>query len=103
MAANGTLPHAETMGAIGILALVANLLCALMLWRHRDGDANRRSVWICSRNDAIGNIAVVAAAIGVFGTGTGWPDIVVAAILARLRSEERRVGEECVSPCRSRG
>src|SRR3546814_3863214 len=84
MAANGTLPHAETMGAIGILALVANLLCALMLWRHRDGDANRRSVWICSRNDAIGNIAVVAAALGVFGTGTGWPDIVVAAILAML-------------------
>src|SRR3546814_9101424 len=65
MAANGTLPHAETMGAIGILALVANLLCALMLWRHRDGDANRRSVWICSRNDAIGHIAVVAAAPGV--------------------------------------
>src|SRR3546814_10035255 len=74
MAAHGTLPHAETMGAIGILALVANLLCALMLWRHRDGDANRRSVWICSRNDAIGNIAVVAAALGVFGTGPGWPD-----------------------------
>jgi Co/Zn/Cd efflux system component len=84
MAANGTLPHAETMGAIGILALVANLLCALMLWRHRDGDANRRSVWICSRNDAIGNIAVIAAALGVFGTGTAWPDIIVAVILAAL-------------------
>ena len=84
MALAGTLPHAETMGAIGILALAANIACAIMLWRHRDGDANRRSVWICSRNDAIGNIAVVAAALGVFGTGTGWPDIIVAAILAAL-------------------
>jgi Co/Zn/Cd efflux system component len=84
MAVAGTLPKAETMGIVGIAALVANLACALMLWRHREGDANRRSVWICSRNDAIGNIAVVAAALGVFGTGTGWPDIVVAAILAGL-------------------
>ena len=84
MAATGTLPTAETMGIIGILALVANLICAVMLWRHREGDANRRSVWICSRNDAIGNIAVVAAALGVFGTGTAWPDIAVAAVLAGL-------------------
>lgn len=84
MAARGTLPTAETMGIIGILALVANLICAVMLWRHREGDANRRSVWICSRNDAIGNIAVVAAALGVFGTGTAWPDIGVAAVLAGL-------------------
>ena len=84
MALAGTLPQAETMGAIGVLALIANLACALMLWRHSEGDANRRSVWICSRNDAIGNIAVVAAALGVFGTGTAWPDIAVAAILARL-------------------
>ncbi|PAL25518.1 cation transporter [Sphingopyxis sp. GW247-27LB] len=84
MALAGTLPHAETMGAIGVLALVANIACAIMLWRHRDGDANRRSVWICSRNDAIGNIAVVAAALGVFGTGTAWPDIIVAVILAAL-------------------
>jgi len=80
----GTLPRAETMGVIGTLALLANLACAVMLWRHREGDANRRSVWICSRNDAIGNIAVVAAALGVFGTGTGWPDLIVAAILAGL-------------------
>lgn len=80
----GTLPHAETMGIIGVLALAANVLCALMLWSFRDGDANRRSVWICSRNDAIGNIAVVAAALGVFGTGTAWPDLIVAAILAAL-------------------
>lgn len=84
MAIAGTLPKAETMGLIGVLALAANLLCAAMLWRHRDGDANRRSVWICSRNDAIGNIAVVAAALGVFGTGTAWPDILVAMILATL-------------------
>ncbi len=84
MARAGTLPQAETMGIIGVLALFANFACAVMLWRHRDGDANRRSVWICSRNDAIGNIAVVAAALGVFGTGTAWPDIAVAAILAAL-------------------
>jgi Co/Zn/Cd efflux system component len=84
MALAGTLPQAETMGVIGVLALLANFTCAFMLWRHRDGDANRRSVWICSRNDAIGNIAVVVAALGVFGTGTAWPDITVAAILAGL-------------------
>lgn len=84
IALSGAVPEATTMGAIGVLALIANLACAVMLWRHRDGDANRRSVWICSRNDAIGNIAVVAAALGVFGTGTPWPDIAVAAILAGL-------------------
>lgn len=84
MALADTLPQAETMGFIGVAALLANLACAVMLWRHRDGDANRRSVWICSRNDAVGNIAVVAAAAGVFGTGTAWPDIAVAVILAGL-------------------
>ncbi|ABQ70178.1 cation efflux protein [Rhizorhabdus wittichii RW1] len=84
MALAGALPRAETMGIVGGIALVANLVCALLLWRHRDGDANRRSVWICSRNDAIGNVAVVAAAFGVFGTGTAWPDLIVAAILAGL-------------------
>jgi Co/Zn/Cd efflux system component len=84
MALAGTLPRAETMGVVGTLALLANFVCAVLLWRHRAGDANRRSVWICSRNDAIGNIAVVAAAFGVFGTGTAWPDLIVAAILAGL-------------------
>jgi Co/Zn/Cd efflux system component len=84
MVLRGTLPAAATMGAVGALALVANLLCATLLWRHRHGEANRRSVWICSRNDAIGNVAVVAAALGVFGTRTAWPDIAVAAILAGL-------------------
>jgi len=79
-----TLPQAEVMGAIGILALAVNAAVALMLFRFRTGDANMRSVWICSRNDAIGNVAVVAAALGVFGTGTGWPDVIVAAIMASL-------------------
>jgi len=78
------LPVAETMGIVGIAALIANMTCAFLLWRHREGDANRRSVWICSRNDAIGNLAVVAAALGVFGTGTGWPDLAVAAVLSGL-------------------
>lgn len=80
----GTLPQAETMGIIGGLALAANVAVALMLYRFRSGEANMRSVWICSRNDAIGNLAVVAAAFGVFGTGSGWPDLIVAAILATL-------------------
>ena len=80
----GTLPSAETMGAVGVLALAANAGVALMLYRWRGGDANMRSVWICSRNDAIGNAAVVLAAAGVFGTGTGWPDIIVASVMAAL-------------------
>ncbi len=81
---NGTVPRAEMMGAVGVIALIANGAVAIMLFRFRSGDANRRSVWICSRNDAIGNIAVVVAAAGVFGTGTAWPDLVVAAIMAAL-------------------
>ena len=80
----GTLPEAEVMGAVGLLALLANAGVALMLFRFRTGDSNMRSVWICSRNDAIGNLAVLAAAAGVFGTGTGWPDLIVAAIMASL-------------------
>ena len=80
----GTTPQAETMGLIGALALVSNVVVALMLYRWRTGDANMRSVWICSRNDAIGNLAVMAAALGVFGTGQGWPDLLVAAIMAGL-------------------
>src|SRR4051795_3588814 len=79
-----TVPQAEIMGIVGIMALAANVGCALMLYFHRNGDANRQSVWICSRNDAIANIAVIAAALGVFGTGTGWPDVIVAAIMAGL-------------------
>jgi Co/Zn/Cd efflux system component len=81
---SGSLPKAEVMGIVGILALVSNAAVAVLLFRYRAGDANMRSVWICSRNDAIGNLAVLLAAAGVFGTGTGWPDIIVAAIMAAL-------------------
>src|SRR5688500_12691182 len=72
------------MGVVGLSALLANAGVALMLYRYRTGDANMRSVWICSRNDAIGNVAVLLAAVGVFGTGTGWPDFIVATIMAAL-------------------
>ena len=81
---HGGVPHAEMMGVVGVVALFANASVALMLYRSRTGDANMRSVWICSRNDAIGNIAVVLAAAGVFGTGTAWPDLVVAGVMAVL-------------------
>jgi len=80
----GATPSAITMGAIGFLALIANVGVAVMLYRFREGDANMRSVWLCSRNDAIGNAAVMVAALGVFGTGTLWPDIAVAAVMAGL-------------------
>jgi Co/Zn/Cd efflux system component len=80
----GTLPRAEVMGVVGVAALLANGGVAVMLYRFRGGDANMRSVWICSRNDAIGNLAVMLAAAGVFGTGTGWPDVIVAAIMGGL-------------------
>lgn len=83
-ALQGAQPEAEVMGAIGFLALAANVGVALLLYRFRDGDSNMRSVWICSRNDAIGNIAVMVAALGVFGTGRAWPDLIVAAIMALL-------------------
>lgn len=81
---SGSKPEAEVMGAVGVAALLANGFVALMLYRFRDGDANMRSVWICSRNDAIGNAAVLLAALGVFGTGTAWPDLTVAGIMAVL-------------------
>lgn len=77
-------PQPATMGIVGFLALATNAGVAVMLYQFRTGDANMRSVWICSRNDAIGNIAVMAAALGVFGTGTAWPDLIVAALLASL-------------------
>jgi Co/Zn/Cd efflux system component len=80
----GTLPRAEVMGVVGIAALIVNGGVALMLYRFRTGDANMRSVWICSRNDAIGNAAVMLAALGVFGTGTGWPDMIVATTMGGL-------------------
>lgn len=80
----GAVPHADVMGVVGFVALVANAGVALMLYRFRRGDADMRSVWICSRNDAIGNVAVMLAALGVFGTGTLWPDVIVASIMAAL-------------------
>ena len=81
---NGTAPDGVMMGTIGGLALAANVGVALLLYRYRTGDANMRSVWICSRNDAIGNVAVMLAALGVLGTDSAWPDLIVATIMAAL-------------------
>jgi len=81
---HGEVPQAMTMGVVALLALVANLAVAWMLYAFREGDANMRSVWLCSRNDAIGNVAVFMAALGVFGTGSAWPDLVVASLMATL-------------------
>lgn len=80
----GVPPEPFTMGAIALLALAANVSVAVMLYAFRDGDANMRSVWLCSRNDAIVNVAVTLAAVGVLGTGTAWPDLLVAGIIAAL-------------------
>lgn len=80
----GTPPEPLTMGLIGLLALAANVVVALALYAYREGDANMRSVWLCTRNDALGNLAVMAAALGVFGTGSAWPDLAVAAVMAGL-------------------
>jgi len=81
---NDTVPDAPVMGVVGLLALVANLTVAATLYTFREGDSNMRSVWLCSRNDALGNIAVMLAALGVFGTGTAWPDLLVASAMAAL-------------------
>jgi Co/Zn/Cd efflux system component len=83
-AVHGTLPSAFTMGTVGAAALAANAASFGLLWAYRKGDANMRSAWICTRNDVLGNIAVLLAALGVFGTGTGWPDVIVATIMAGL-------------------
>ena len=83
-AQGAALPEPVTMGAVGFLALAVNAGVALMLYRFRSGDANMRSVWICSRNDALGNLAVMLAALGVFGTGSAWPDLLVATAMAML-------------------
>jgi Co/Zn/Cd efflux system component len=80
----GTVPEAPIMGVVGALAFAANLGVAFLLFRWREGDSNMRSVWLCTRNDAIGNLAVLVAAAGVFGSGTGWPDYIVAAIMSGL-------------------
>ena len=80
----GRVPEPIVMGAVGFAALLANAVVALMLYRFRDSEANLRSAWICSRNDVVGNLAVLLAALGVFGTGTLWPDVIVAVIMATL-------------------
>lgn len=80
----GEVPQATTMGAVALLALVVNVAVAWMLYAFREGDANMRSVWLCSRNDAIGNLAVFMAALGVLGTGSAWPDLLVASLMAAL-------------------
>ncbi|MBX9912340.1 MAG: cation transporter [Pseudomonadaceae bacterium] len=81
---HGGLPQAATMGLVGSLALLANLAVAALLYAWRDGDSNMRSVWLCTRNDALGNIAVLLAALGVHGSGSAWPDLLVAGIMAGL-------------------
>lgn len=80
----GSAPEPSVMGAVAMLALVVNVAVAVLLYRYRTGDSNMRSIWLCSRNDAIGNIAVMIAAAGVFATSSRWPDLVVAAIIASL-------------------
>jgi len=87
----GVAPEPLTMGLVGTLALAVNLGVAAMLYRFREGDANMRSVWLCTRNDVIGNFAVLAAALGVFGTGTLWPDVAVAALFAGLGLSSGRI------------
>lgn len=81
---HGTLPDVVTMGAVGVAALIANAVVFMLLWVYRHGDSNMRSVWICSRNDVLANCAVLLAALWVFGTGTAWPDLIVAAVMAGL-------------------
>ena len=108
VATAGEPPEPVTMGVVGTLALAANVGVAMLLYAFRDGDANMRSVWLCTRNDAIGNVAVLVAAVGVFGTGTAWPDLAVAAIMAGLAfsagwSVLRQAREEMVSGSASPG
>ena len=81
---SGAPPEPITMGVVGLLALLSNVGVGMLLYAYREGDANMRSVWLCTRNDAIGNIAVLAAALGVLGTGTRWPDLAVAAVMGGL-------------------
>ncbi|SFI47016.1 cation transporter [Jannaschia pohangensis] len=77
-------PEAAVMGGIGALALAANVASVLLLVAFKDGDANVRSVWLCSRNDAVGNVAVMVAALSVWGTASAWPDLIVAGLMATL-------------------
>ncbi len=102
-AVTGTVPEPITMGVVGVAALLSNAACFGLLWAYRGGDSNMHSVWVCSRNDVLGNLAVLLAALGVFGTGTGWPDVIVAAIMAGLALQGsfvvvRRAWQEIQSP-----
>jgi Co/Zn/Cd efflux system component len=81
---HGIVPEALTMGAVSLLALSVNLAVAWMLYQYREGNANMRSVWLCTRNDALSNLAVLGAALGVLGTRAGWPDLIVAIFMAGL-------------------
>ncbi len=100
----GGVPSAEVMGAVGFVALAANVGSAALLYRFRAGDSNMRSVWLCSRNDALGNIAVLLAASGVFATGSAWPDLVVGLILASLAlSSSFQVIRQAVGELRAAG
>ncbi|MED5619543.1 cation transporter [Ideonella sp. BN130291] len=81
---SGQVPEPATMGVVAVLALAVNVGVAVLLYAWREGDANMRSVWLCTRNDALGNVAVGLAALGVFGTGSAWPDLLVAAAMALL-------------------
>lgn len=83
-AQDAIVPLAGVMGAVGLVALVANVVSALLLYKFRSGDSNMRSIWLCSRNDAIGNIAIMIAASGVFAINNGWPDFIVAILMATL-------------------
>ncbi len=111
LAFRGGVPDAHAMGVVGALALVANVGVAILLYRFRSGDSNMRSVWLCTRNDALGNLAVLGAALGVFGTGTRWPDLIVAAIMGSLalsatwqviRHARHELAHEAVRPRRGR-
>ena len=80
----GIVPTAEVMGVVGTIALAANLLCLMLLWQRRGDDLNMRSSWVCSRNDVIGNVGVLFAALAVYFTGSPWPDIAVGLMIATL-------------------
>jgi len=80
----GSAPDPFAMGGIAVLALAVNVSVAMMLYRYRGGDSNMRSIWLCSRNDAIGNTSVMVAATGVLALGSRWPDLLVATLIAAL-------------------
>lgn len=102
-AINGSTPDPVTMGGIAVLALAVNVCVAVMLYRYRSGDSNTRSIWLCSRNDAIGNLAVLFAATGVLALGSRWPDLLVAMLIASLNlSASVQVIRQAVSELRQK-